>query len=773
MLLHPSTAVRTWILGLLVLLTVLPVQSQGLHAQDELPMLMIDANELPTLRAQRTTTHADIWSQIERFAQRQSTIAPQQGYYAGMSENQLRLAGDILIPLAFACVIETTPDYCDPARNYLLTYARWGQWHRDGRRDLGLAHMLQANALAYTWLYDTLTPEEQTLVRTTLMREAEKMYRASSEPLRGDWNNWWGGSFMQNHYTTNNSALGMAGLATHLRPGSEADREIASDWIFHAADRIGNYQALADGIGDGSWHEGINYQNYGITLSLPYMTELNRVMGVDVIPDTYLQAYVDWRLYNYRPGSNVPLMPYANYQYDWGTSYQPQNILRFIAAEYEDGEAEWLAQELIGAGGRFANEWATPWVVFEYLYYNPAIAPIPPSATQGGQLTLSDAQGVIWRTGWEPGNIAFGMMASAYGGRNAFDVFTQQSGPWTNGYCPCALNVGHNHADAGNFSITYGDDLLAVEVVGFNGNFRETQLHNTLLIDGQGQSIPDNSQYGTVEVYQGTDPFMEASISTPNFNYAAVDVTRPYTSIEDLEDFTRHVVFVRPSYFVMVDNLEAASAHRYTWQVGTVGSYEWSSPRLALTSDDGNAMDVITNSDVSFRWQQYPSGVMASLETRTASEDHQFAHLLYPVPHPDARPEFVTENRADGVLVGTVTVDGQRDVLLFRTETQPAPSALFDGTAAVIRYDAEGNLTHLFADGGRYLNNPSDDRPLLAGFISGDGVEIGYEGAEVRIFGDIRTETRIRLYAPGVESLTVNGQATPFQVDGDYAVFTP
>jgi hypothetical protein len=48
-----------------------------------------------------------------------------------------------------------------------------------------------------------------------------------------------------------------------------------------------------------------------------------------------------------------------------------------VASEYGNGQAEWLAEEIIAVDGRFDNVWATPWYVLEFQYYNPEIPAQP------------------------------------------------------------------------------------------------------------------------------------------------------------------------------------------------------------------------------------------------------------------------------------------------------------------------------------------------------------------------------------------------------------
>jgi hypothetical protein len=179
---------------------------------------------------------------------------------------------------------------------------------------------------------------------------------------------------------------------------------------------------------------------------------------------------------------------------------------------------------------------------------------------------------VIWRTGWTADDLVFGLKASPWGGRFAFDAFTSAEYPFEAG-CEaigCGIHGGHYHNDAGTFYLQRGPAVLAREYEAYNVS--ATSAHNTLLIDGSGQYRPTGAH--DRDELRGSDPFLEISDRTTTYEYAAVDLTRPYqrSGLTDLADVTRHVIFVRPDYFVMVDSIVAAQPHSYEWRSHGTGA---------------------------------------------------------------------------------------------------------------------------------------------------------------------------------------------------------
>jgi len=273
-------------------------------------------------------------------------------------------------------------------------------------------------------------------------------------------------------------------------------------------------------------------------MSLPFWVTLRDLTGIDLIPHTYLRNYTSWWLYNYLPDASGVLLSYGNLDAGWVNNRPLYGVLRFIAQEYGDGHAEWLAGQSMAALGRDSNVYTAPWYVFEYLAYDPTIAPQPPTDLPGFR-QFPDLSAVIWRTGWQADDLIFGLKTGAYGGQFAFNTFVEETSPWETP-CPethCQLNVGHDHNDTNSFYL-YQNGWLAPEdsEVGRHA----TSYHNTLLIDGEGQSAPpSNRSWRFPEDFADTEGFLEATADSTHFNFLVADATQRYSAIEGLQDVTR------------------------------------------------------------------------------------------------------------------------------------------------------------------------------------------------------------------------------------------
>lgn len=741
----------------------------GNAAATEHPKLFFNADEINNLRQKAQTTHAEIWAPIIDYAQwhldddAPPVSAPDEGQTA------YRNYANRLIPFAFSAVITDADSIKNFVKSYLLTLASWDQWGNKHTRDLALAHMILANSLAYDWLYSELTENERQIIRSSLGDWAEKMYEASSGPREMDWGNWWRKSYMQNHHWINNSALGIAGILLL----DEDNR--AQKWLDQATDQMERVKFLFDGIGDGSWHESMHYQSYGLTLSLPFLYSLKQNLQIDLLPQNYLKNYTDWKIYNYLPGSKWPIFSHGDFETDWGIAYPPQNILRFIAAEYQDQHAEWMAQKIINTDGRYANQWRAPWYVFEFLYYEPAVLA---QAPQDMDLTavFPDFTGVIWRTSWADDALVFGFKTGAYGGLFASDTFIEGSYPWERPYpeTGCQLNIGHNHDDTNSFYLYGRGTWLANESEG-NGDY-ESSLHNTILIDGQSQYRPP-ATWKDANDFEESSGALQAHFSSANYNFISADATNRYKNTAGITKVSRDILFVKPDYFLIFDQIQAESPHIYEWishfgtEVGIEGNW------IKGEGEGEHILGVGILSPTDFTVTTGNDGKpFARIRPTNPGRDTDFITILNPTTRSDwpNLPDIslVTENEA-ARLIKVVNKSGAGwfdHVISAKKISGISPVSQYQSDAqyAIIRRDNSGALTRLLLNNGTYLKDDSRELELVVAEDHELFIDIDYAQATVHLLGHVGGQ--IRLFGPAVNTVISNGNSVPFGKTGDFII---
>ena len=364
------------------------------------------------------------------------------------------------------------------------------------------------------------------------------------------------------------------------------------------------------------------------------------------------------------------------------------------------------------------------------------------------------------------------------GGRFAHNTFTTGSFPWEPpcSDSECQLNIGHDHNDTNTFYLYRAGQPLAPETMGV-GNY-DTSFHNSILIDGQEQYRPDDDNFGRFpEDFIGSDGFLEATAHTGNYSYVAADATRRYRQIDEMEDVTRHVLFVRPDYLIMLDNLAANKAHDYTWishfgeNVSVQGNW------VRGDAAEGETLGIRVAAPEAFKTTTGDDGQpFVRLKPAKPAADVRFITLLYPTTAAawGTRPEV--PNLADTGSAAWLRVrhdQGQiDDVWVSYGQAETTNSAgpyRSDGQVAVISRDGAGDLNKLFLHGGTVLTDENRGIDLVKDLASAGTVEAVFSQQAVVVRGSVGGE--ISLYAPQTQALIYNGLPWLFTQNGDHIRF--
>jgi hypothetical protein len=761
------------------------------QASSNHPSLFFTASEIPAMREAAQTTHEDIWRPINRYVNDLLSTSLPANPPANADYNFYRSEGSQLISMAFACVITDRTDHCQLAKNRMLSHASWPDWDENNQRGLGLGHMLFGNALAYDWLYNKLSDSERSIVRNSLLEHGDDLYMASASPeVSPAAATWWYKSYFQNHYYIMYSALGMAALSlssdvVDLNCIDEAgcvsaeSAATVQQWLGDTAARLRTGQTILNNIGDGSWHEGIPYQNYFMTFLIAFTSSYRDLTGLDIMPHTYFENYGSWRLYNYLDNGEF-ILPFSDFDWDWANGYSPQAILRFTAAEYHQHTTEWLAQEIVSVTGRPEHE--NPWHVFEFLYYDPEVGPELPTSLPLSYLG-SDAEAAVWRTGWESDDLVFGFRSGAYGGRYGFNSFISGTNPPWEPPCSangCQLNIGHDHQDINSFTLFRAGEWLVPEDAYWGGY--DTELHNSILIDGQGQYRPPLNRYEQYpEDFVGSDAVLKTVANTRSFDYLISDATGRYQNIDGMQDVSRYVLFLRPDYFLIVDNLAAASAHEYEAVVHFPDDIDQENRWLSGSTPDGQILGVNIIAPQAFNVSLDNSGTYPAAYIGP-SADTSTARLIYSVVPSDnanwnQRPTtslVANEEAYTLIRVETPTSGSQIQDVLIRYGEQPAviTNSLYSSDAAlsVISSDASGTVSSIGLHKGSFIRQTASGRYLLANVSANATYDIEHVGSIVSLHTTQSSADGAVIFAPSATNVSVNDHSRPFLRCDNYIV---
>ncbi|NQU10289.1 heparinase II/III family protein [bacterium] len=579
---------------------------------------------------------------------------------SGAEQLWQRPVGNMMPHLALAYRLTGEQRYLEAAAAFIRAsagYPTWGLGETDGR-DLATGHQLYGLALAHDWLYDDLDAETRGIARHCLETRARFLF----EQVRAD-KVWWRRSYLQNHQWVNLTGLAAAGLALY---GQTPEAE---GWIRLPLEK---FRIAMHALGpDGASHEGVPYWSYGLEYLLKFMDLARDLLGEDLYRDNaWFRRTASFRLYSMLPRTtwrkNSTLINFADGpRADW---YGPDYLLRRLAAEYHDPQAQWLADELsqenlCGGEARFLN----------LIWFDPAVKPVAPANVAApGLPTLrhfADLGLVFLRSGWEGNESVFAFKCGPALGHEATRRF---------GYDPGA---GHAHPDAGTFQLFAHGDWLIVDD-GYS--FKRTAYQNTALVDGRGQLGEGQAWLdATRQLTLKQRPSILRAETGPAFDLVTANVAPAYDPQVGLVKFLRHIVYFRPDCWLVVDEFEANDPAEFALQFHADFPFETAANGFSVRGTNGAlALTPLWPRTVAARTSRQP------IENTGGKADRQLELLTL------ANPE-------------------KRGRVVFLTLLEAHPSAEKPGIEAAVEESADGLALTLRSPAGarRYLIDVNRARP--------------------------------------------------------------
>lgn len=360
-----------------------------------------------------------------------------------------------------------------------------------------------------------------------------------TDPLQDYANNW---------CAVIHCSIGVAAavMASHSEPARRA----------LAPARVGAAAVLARLGTHGGWAEGLDYWGWALQSILTFADVLGALgpEGSAILSGASIAGVGDFPLHLYlggglfaQPADSTPLGPYR------------APLLR-LAALNHDEQLQWLADEVVREPAWRDAVWRDPTLR--------SAAPESP-----GALVLFD--GIDWAAFRGDRRLGPDMMLLL-----------------TSGY-----RTGHSHLDANHVLLhAYGETLLTdpgrrpyTEGLFERGakarhEWTSTGGHNTVLIDGLGQSAEESGPAGEIL----------ASLDGPHCRYVVADAASTYPP--KAQRVRRHILFVDDRYFVIADDLEAEWAASWEVRYHTQGAVALAGPQVVVEQERAGLILQVTAS---------------------------------------------------------------------------------------------------------------------------------------------------------------------------------
>lgn len=426
------------------------------------------------------------------------------------------------------------------AKAWLLEAASWDPMGVTSRAYTDEWAYRVANALAwgYDWLHDELDEGERAQVRASLRERTRDIAEHAMVNARIH-------LFPYDSHAVRSVSLTLIPACIALL--EEGDEEVRG-WLDYCIEFLFTvYSPWGDS--DGGWAEGTNYWMMGMAYLIDAANRLRSYAGIDLYKRPFFQNTGDFPLFCKAPNTRRATFGDDSTMGDLPCIKTGLNMRQFAGVTGK-GAYQWYCEENLrlnpGTEGEFYN-WGWWDTNFDELTFRTDFPVVEAQAPEGG---LRHFRGIGWvgvqHAMEDPDkHIQFVMKSSPYG------------------------SISHSHGDQNAFCMAaYGEDLAIQSgyYVAFNSTMhqrwrRQTLSKNAILINGKGQYADKDKARAMAATGQITD-----AEEREDHIYIRGDATAAYRTLSpEVTLAAREVYFVRNSYFVIVDSVDAQSPVSLEW----------------------------------------------------------------------------------------------------------------------------------------------------------------------------------------------------------------
>ena len=638
------------------------------------PRLIFPAAELEQIRGSIDNTRKRAFESLRARAEEALEIVPmdeptydqiedpadRRVQYGVTFSNERNQHENGMRPLALMYLLTGEEKYAAKAKEILLKTCTWeiegiSSVLAPYGDELGLG-IAKSAPQTYDWLYDYLTEDERKTVEENLAARADQLLRRLEDRL----------DFM---YRSGSSHDGRLIVFIGEFACCLPDHPRAAVWLDYSLRGMMTVFPHWGGM-DGGWNEGIGYGSAYNTLFLPALQSVVQATGVDIWQRPYFRKVRRFFMYCVAPNSEMH--PFGDgEQGAIGEWPAPRAMLTFHANKFDDAELAW-----------WLNLFKTPEGETAPIAYLPGI--ILPETTPPREPENMPDDAVFHGVGWVAMHSAMRQPD-----RDLFLIF--KSSPYG--------AVSHAYADQNTFGIMKGGKALAIPSGGyyptygspFHFNYtHQTMAKNGILVGGKGQKDRSGESRGCILDFQ----------RTTNMVYTCGEAAAAYDGL--LKRFRRHILMVRPSLIVIVDDLEAAEPTEFQWLLHAFEQMQVDEAAQHIVSvRHGHTMATSLYTEGGFGFHQtdewavqpkegYPTTPRPEPEkqwhftatTRECSTERRIAAVIYVPDHKgttEASPRIIEEN---GMLKITTDAGGDHGEVFVAlspeaVRKQPALSAEF------------------------------------------------------------------------------------------------
>lgn len=539
---------------------------------------------------------------------------------------------DAMVEMAYAYRLTGEKRFAEGAKAQLLNAAKWDP---EGISSILSPYgdevglaLVRSSPRVYDWIYDAMTDEERALAKGMLIARADQMLRRLTQH-----------DFLARPENSHDGRL-PGFLIDHAIALAEEPR--ARVWLDYAMRCLLTVYPHWGGK-DGGWAEGINYGLSYNSMLIGPAEALRVATGFDFWKRPFFQKVRYFFMYCVSPLGEIS--PFGDTEQNSILSKRGSigSLVGFHARQFQDPVAQWWVELLEGK------------------------AKTPPPADLPNDRAF-------FGVGWAALHSDFAKPED-----DLFLLF--KSSPYG--------AVSHSHADQNTFAIMKGGKALAIPAgerypahgTPFHVEYvQQTMAHNGILVNGEGQINRDGNASGELAQFESRD----------HWAYVRGDAAKCYGKA--LERFERHVLMIRPSLIVVVDDLAAPKPAEFQWLLHTLEKMKLDEKAQSIVSTRGEwAMPISLFTSGGFSFSQtdewpvdpkkgYPNTIKP-LPTKnwhlTATTNEKAAArriaAIMPIAAKGEKPEVKIEQKDENRLVLEMETNAGEARIEINLSTQKTP----------------------------------------------------------------------------------------------------
>jgi hypothetical protein len=615
---------------------------------------------------------------------------------------------------------------------------------------------LRALALGYDMFFEDATEAERDYIRDEIVLYVQKMI----------WNTGYKQfeyqPYLGNHSAMFGASLGLAAIALQ----GETESYVVNG-AMAMADRIATNLLLYQFDPDGAYNEGGLYALWTMSNLIYYFDARKRFDGYAYSDHPRARAVEEWLAYELLPegggrSHNLNDSPY------WTTPFaRNQTYFDWAIDEWNSGLSAWLWEHTVGQYGVDMGMDAEK--VGTVLWHRNVPPVQPDDVLPLHRVWL--ARGLYhFRTGWPSGASSPDVMFTFYSGK---------------------FQGGHAQEDQNQFALYAYGDKFAIDH-GAGSIAKQSEAHNLVLIDGQGQHnaggsigtdgrIADHVLGGFADYLVGdaTGAYSTYSeFNAPGYPLPGADWSWGYSGANPVQFAQRRVVVAHgasmPPYFVIMDDIHKdGSPHVYQWRMHTHSINTVNTAANPISISGGpSTLDVHLlhppMDSVSISTQSFDNGTLEPnskvLRVDRTAVDPAFSFLLIPRENTTPPPVATTQPYPWGYACRIDWGGGIVDYLLRNDTGAPATHEHIqtDARIALVR-ESTGSVVGYLA---------AEVHSLVLGTTSyvtiGDGtVTCEVSGSTVHVN---RYDADFQFLDTGITKVLYHEQELGFVIEGGYVV---